>query len=353
MTVRERRFALVAVVGIVGLAAALAMLAPAPRTAQTAPTAGAPDEKHWMAVAPGRIEPRSGEIKVAAPVAGVIADVLVKANDIVFAGEPLIRLSDDEAQARLATAKAQAAMRKRARDDESAPFLASARRRAEDAVADAENAVMEAQTAADRAAVARRAGRGRPDAAFDAAFDAASATLSRARDRLQQERAELHRIEADARTPLPNQAEGQLNVARGELRAAAVAIDKLTIRAPLAGAVLQVNAKAGELASSTQPLLLLGDVSVLRVRVELDQRNVGQLRIGQPARIRSEAFRDREFSGTVAFIAPLVEPARIGSRGQNNLNDVDVVEVLVDLTEPSPLLVGMKVDAYFPPDATQ
>ena len=133
------------------------------------------------------------------------------------------------------------------------------------------------------------------------------------------------------------------------------AIDKMTIRAPLIGTVLQVNAKAGELASpsGSQPLVLLGDVSALRVRAELDERDFGEIKIGQPALVRAAAFRGRDFAGKVSFIAPLVEPARINSRGQRNVTDVDVVEVLIDLAEPDALAVGMKVDVYFRYDNAQ
>ena len=116
------------------------------------------DEKRWQAVAPGRVEPSSGEIKIAAPVVAVIGEVLVKPNDRVFAGEPLVRLTDHEAQARRATAEAQVALRRRARNDEAASSRAAARRRAEDAAADADKAVAEAQTAVDKAAIDRRAG---------------------------------------------------------------------------------------------------------------------------------------------------------------------------------------------------
>ena len=65
----------------------------------------------WAAVAPGRVEPRSREIKIAAPLPARIAEVLVKANDEVFAGELLVRLDDEEALARLAAADAQVAVR--------------------------------------------------------------------------------------------------------------------------------------------------------------------------------------------------------------------------------------------------
>jgi HlyD family secretion protein len=348
-------------------AVVFALVALAARTgAQDAPHAARPeaaDDKRWQTVAPGRVEPASGEIKIAAPVMGVIAQVLVKVNDKVFAGEPLIRLIDNEAQARLAAAEAQVAFRLRARNEETAPVRsparrtteaavadtdkAAARRRAEDGVADADKAVTAAQAALDKALVDRRAGR-----ASDADREAARTALSRAQDRLQQQKAELRRIEADPSTPLPNFAEGQVNVARAESAVAAAAIAKLTIRAPIAGTVLQVNAKPGELAapSNAQPLLVIGDVSALRVRAELDERDFGQIKIGQPVLVRAAAFRGREFAGKVAFIAPLVEQGRINARGQRNVTDVDVVEVLIDLAQADPLAVGMKVDVYFQPE---
>ncbi len=352
MVTRNRKISLLAAVCLIGLGTALATLMPSIRAeeAARAPAADALDDKRWQAVAPGRVEPRSGEIRIASPVVGRIDEVLVKANDKVFAGELLVRLDDDEARARLATAEAQVALRKRVRNDQSASSRATERRKAEDAVAEAARAVFDAQAAADKAAAARRAGGG-----SDAALDAARSTLSKAQDRAKQEKADLRRKEADTGTPLPSQAEGQLNVARTELMVAEAAIDNMAIRTPIAATVLQVNARPGELAtpSAAQPLVLLGDISALRVRAELDERDYGEIKIGQQVLVRAEAFRGREFAGKVSSIAPIVEPGRISARGQRNLTDVNVVEVLVDLADPGPLAVGMKVDVYFRYDSPQ
>jgi HlyD family secretion protein len=337
-----------ALVGLAVVGIACALVAPgsalhAQDAARSAIRAESSDEKNWQAVAPGRIEPVSGEIKIASPLVGLIGEVLVKAGDKVSAGEPLVRLADREAQARIAAAEAQIALRRRARNDQAPSSRAGDRRKAEDAVADGEKAVVQARSALDRAALERRA-----DRASDADLEAARVALSRAQDRLKQLRADLRKLEADTATPLPTQTEGQLNIARTELWAAEAAIEKLTVRAPIAGTVLQVNAKPGELAapSVAQPLVLLGDISALRVRAELDERDFGEIKIGQAVSVRPDAFRGREFAGKVTFIAPLVEPSR-NSRGQRNQTDVDVVEVLVELAEPGPLAVGMKVDVYF------
>ena len=310
------------------------------RSAATEPS----DEKGWLAVAPGRVEPSSGTIRVAVPVMGVISEVPVKANDTVFAGEPLIHLDDHETRARLAAAAAQVAMRRRARNRESAS--SEARRRAEDAVADAETAVSEMQSFVDKAAAERRAGRG-----SDADVETARSGLARAQDRLKQQSAELRAIEADA--PLPTIAEGQLNIARSELSVARHTLEKMTIRAPIGGTILQVNARPGELASpsTTPPLVLLGDISALRVRAEVDERDMEKIKLGQSVLVRPAGFRGFEIAGTVSFIAPLVEAGRDTAPGQRNMTDVDVVEVLVALAEPGPLAVGMKVDVYFRQDS--
>jgi len=329
----------VAVLGAVAIVAVAAQMRAQerPRAAET------PDERGWQAVAPARVEPWSGEIKIASAVVGRIGDVLVGVNDKVFAGEPLIRLEDDEARARIATAEAQIALRKRARNDQSTSSRAAERRRAEDWVGDAERGVFDAQTALDQAAGAKRAGR-----ATDADLTAARAALSREQDRLKQRRSELRGLEDDKTTPLPTQSEGALNVARAELLLAQAELEKLTIRAPVAGTVLQVNAKPGELATpSAQPLLLIGDISALRVRAELDERDFGEIKLGQPVLVRAPAFRGREFSGKVSSIAPIVDAGRINARDQRGLSDVRVVEVLVDLSETGPLAVGMKVDVFF------
>jgi HlyD family secretion protein len=340
---------------IAGVAAALlvgavvAFLIAAPFQAEEASTA-APSgaaAKRWTAVAPGRVEPLSRDIKIAAPVMGRIAEVLARPNDKVFAGELLVRLDDSEALARLAGAEAQVALRKRARNDASMPKGSAERRKAEDAVADAERAVAEARAGLARAGAARRAGR-----SSQAGADSARVGLSLAQDRLREQQDALRKIKAASGTALPSRLEGELNVARAELTLAEAELEKTRIRAPIAGTVLQVHAKVGELAapSSDPPLVLLGDLSALRVRAELDEKDLVKVRVGQRVVVRAEAFRDREFAGKVAAIDQVVGPGRISARGPRKLSDVDVMEVVVDLTDSGPLVPGMQADVYFSVD---
>src|SRR3954469_10705606 len=179
MSMSKRYIAVASGLGLLTLAAAAAVITqglyggPPPTTAASAQQS----EKPWLAVAPGRVEPPSGIIKVAAPAIGIVSKVLVKVNDTVFAGEPLILLNDDEIQARYAAAEAQAGMRRRLRDEQAVTGKALERRRAEDAVAEQETSVFDAQVAVDKAAVQWRASGGPVDA-----LTSARAALVRAQD---------------------------------------------------------------------------------------------------------------------------------------------------------------------------
>jgi HlyD family secretion protein len=340
----KRRTALVAVVGLIvaaGVFMAVATTGPF-KPAVRGMSDDSPEDKPWQAVAPGRVEPCSGQIKVATAVTGVVDKVLVKANDKVFAGEALIHLSDDELRARLAAAEAQVAVRERARDERSATGRAYTRRKAQDAVTDAERALYDARSAVDRAAAGLRANGGP-----DADLTAARLALTRAQNELSTRQEELRRIDDDA--PLPTAPEGQLSIARAEYTVARSALDKMTIRAPIDGTVLQVNVRAGELATpaSPQPPLLLADLSALCVRAEVDERDLGSIKIRQAVSVRAAAYPGREFEGSVSSIAPLVEPGRLAPPGARNQTDVDAVQVVVGLTGSGQLSVGMKADVYF------
>ena len=335
------------VFGLAAVGAAVWAIAPdrlagASMIAANAQTGDKPQDRKWLAVAPGRIEPPSGLIKIAAPTVGVVKKVLVKVNDTVFAGEPLILLNDDEIRSRYLAAEAQAGMRKRLRDEQPASGKAAERRRAEDALADADTAAFNAQAAVDAAALKWRSGGGSADA-----LTAARSALARAQEEAEKRRDQLRAL-ADA--PLPTPLEAQVASARGDLAFARVNLEKLVIRAPIDGTIMQININPGELATpqALQPLLMIANLTTLNVRAELDERDVTDVKVGQPATVRAAAFPDRDFAGTVTAIAPLVERSRLGtSAQQGNRSDVDAVEVMLRLTQPGPLTTGMKVDVYF------
>jgi HlyD family secretion protein len=233
-------------------------------------------------------------------------------------------------------------MRKRLRDEQAVTGKANDRRKAEDAVADTETAVFDDQAAVDKAAIEWRSSSGSATTLTNA-----RAALARAQDDLAKRQTTLRTVTADAPLPTPNEA--QTTSARGDLAFARVNLEKLKIRAPIDGTVLQVNINPGELAtpSALQPPLLIANLATLTVRAELDERDVMQVKVGQAASVRADSFPGQEFAGTVSSIAPMVEPARLGSRSPTNRTDIDAVDVVIRLAQPGPLTAGMRVDVYF------
>ncbi|MGA7115750.1 MAG: efflux RND transporter periplasmic adaptor subunit [Hyphomicrobium sp.] len=302
----------------------------------------------WAASATGRVEPKEGEIRLVSQAPGEILEVIAKTGDKVQSGDLLVRLDDSDAQAKLTAALAEEAVRVLERDEELAKGPALDRRNAEDAVSNAERAVYAAQTSLDDIARKVRGGTSTADE-----LNSARKKLSEAQAKLTEERAALAKVSARADMPLPSRLESSLTLARSDVTQVLNAIERTRLRAPADGTVLNVWAKQGEVAvtSPEAPLALFGDLGSLRVRTEVEERDVTKIRVGQKAVVKADAFGAQEFTGVVTSIAPALGAQRITSRGPRRPNDVEVLEVMVALDGQPPLLTGMRVDVFFKSDA--
>ena len=137
--------------------------------------------------------------------------------------------------------------------------------------------------------------------------------------------------------PAPTRLEAALTAGRAELSLAEAALERTRIRAPSTGTVLQINAKVGETAapSPENVLVVVGDTASLRVRAELEERDIGKVRVGQTAVVRSDAFPGKDFEGKVSSLAQALGPSRLGQRGPRRPTDIDVLEVIIDLDRPA------------------
>jgi HlyD family secretion protein len=298
----------------------------------------------WTAAAPGRVEPQSGEFHVGSSIIGRIAEVLVRPDDRVATGDLLVRLDDSELLARVAATAAEVTASRHERDRQSSNGDAKKRRKAEDAVWEAEQRLAGARDALDRSGAGRPTGQAGED---DVA--AARSTVMDTAGQVGRERDALAAINQDPDTPQPTAPDLALAVARAQLAVAQAALEHTRIRAPVAGTVLQVTAKAGETAAlaADATLVVIGDLSGLRVRAEVDERDLGKVKVGQRVTIRADAFPDQTFDGRVSAVAPSLAPARLLARGQRRPSDAEVLEVVVDLDGPTPLLSGLRVDVFF------
>ncbi len=298
----------------------------------------------WVAAAPGRIEPKTGLVRIGAQLLGRIAEVNVKLNDKVEDGELLIRLDDDEARARLQAAETEAASRKRERDAQPLDKARDDLRTAEDNVFSSERALTNARFGLEFELQAERQGNGSADRVADARVD-----LAKSKSKLQKARAAYATAQSKADVPAPNRLESALQAARSDVAVAEALLEKTRIRAPVAGTVLQLPAKAGEMVSPSpeQSLVVLGDMSVVRLKAEVDEMDVSKIKVGDKVTVKSNAYPGKEFDGTVAELAPTLTSPQFSLRGARRPTDVEVLEVTVDLQGNPPLLPGMRADAFF------
>jgi HlyD family secretion protein len=310
-------------------------------------SAAAKTDLPWVAAAPGRVEPGSGEFRLGAAVLGTVADVPVKVNDKVEQGELLIRLDDEEARARLASAEAQEGLSKRERDGQPSTSGREDVTKGEDGVYSAEREVTGARFELDAAIAARRKGE-----ATDQQLADARRRLAKAQERVERERLAYAKAQAKSNLPAPNRFESALTAARANVALAATQLDKTRIRAPRAGTVLELNAKEGEIVSPSpdQPLVVVGDMSVVRVKAEVDDGDVAKIKVGQKAFVRSINYPGKDFEGRVTTLAPAMATPRISPRGPRRASDIEVLDMTIELDGSVPLLPGMRVDAFVRPD---
>ena len=293
--------------------------------------------------APGRIEPGSGEFHLGAGILGQVAEVPVRVNDVVEEGELLIRLDDEEARADLASAEAHEGLSRRERDAQRPTVGREDVTKKEDEVYSAERELIGARFELDAALAAKHKGElSNPQLA------AARKRLADAQERVERERLGYAQTQAKSNLPTPNQFESALTAARAGVALAGTLLDKTRIRAPIGGTVFEVDARRGEIVSPEQPLVVMGDMSVVRVKAEIDDGDVPKIKIGQKAFVRSINYPNKDFEGTVTSLAPSLGSPRIIPRGPIRLSDIEVREITIEIKDPEQKLKpGMRVDALF------
>jgi len=245
-------------------------------------------------VATGKIEPLS-KVEVKSKASGIVKQVLVDYGDWVKQGQILAELDKEELRARVREARAnhlaaqasqqafQAAYERNQVEAKGPdlPFLKSSMARAgqlheeglisvallEDAEKAYQLALNQQMAALGNVAVTR-------------------AEVARARAQVAQAQAALERAEENLRNS--------------------------TIVSPMDGLVLSRDIEVGDAVSSILVLgsqatliMTLGDVSEVFVRGKVDEADIGQVYLQQPARITVESFPDKKFEGAVTKISPM------------------------------------------------
>ncbi len=121
-------------------------------------------------------------------------------------------------------------------------------------------------------------------------------------------------------------AQSVLTQARASLRAAQSRLDYASIAAPVAGTLIARNAERGDVVQPNATLMMLSPASPPQLVVQIDERNLGLLVLGQAALASADAYPTERFAARLAYINPSVDPQRAA------------VEVKLDVPEPPPTL---------------
>ncbi|HEU4404658.1 MAG TPA: efflux RND transporter periplasmic adaptor subunit [Polyangiaceae bacterium] len=290
----------------------------------------------------GVVEPADRETKVSAQVPGRVARVVVAEGEFVARGAPLVELERGfeeaalrAAEADLAAAEAELAKAQRGQRREEVEAAVgeaeAARARAAlsaDALARTERLAQKGAATADELERARR----------QAESDARSHDVSEARRRA---------AEGGSRREDVAAARARADAARARRDQAREALERLTVRSPIEGAVLQVKARAGEYeAPGGDPLVVVGDTRRLRVRMDVDERDVGRVKPGARARVMADAFPGAAFGGKVAEIGRRMGRKNVRTDDPVERIDTKILEVVIDLDEPAGLVPGLRVAAH-------
>jgi HlyD family secretion protein len=296
----------------------------------------------------GTVEPISEDIELGSEMSGKVKLVNVKQGDMIHKSETLAVLENDDFAAELASAIAgmrakEAALHKvidGALGPERSEALAS--ERAAQAVMNNAQANLE-----------------RRQELFDAGVISCE-ELQRflkeytvAKEQYQENAEHYSLINRSGREEDIAIAQAELALAKASVNDSQAKYEKTIIRSPIDGTVLRIYHRAGESISSSanaaDPILTVGDTSVLRVRVDIDETDVNKVRMGQKAYVTADAFGRQRFCGHVVRIGELLGPKTVTSDQPRERVDREFLEVLVELDPGAHLPIGLRVDSFLMP----
>lgn len=261
----------------------------------------------------GIVEPASEVIDIGSALSGLVTDVRVQPGDRVGKGEVLFTVDARAARAQLAQTDA---------------------------------AISEARAAINEARAAQETARQQLDL-YRQLSDPAAVS-----------RAEVIRAEGEeaAATSRLGLARARLAAAQAAAGAARTEIERLVVRAPIAGEIIAVNIRPGEFVATqgggnNQPFIQMGQTNPLHVRVDIDENEVGRVALGEPAVISPRGAAELHVTATFVRAEPQVVPKRSLTNSAAERVDVRVLQLIYALPASDAFRVGQQIDAFIPAKA--
>lgn len=293
-------------------------------------------------VAPGRVEPVSEEVSIGTELDGKLALVAVEEGQSVRRGQVIASLVNADFAARVRLAESAVSERLAELDRLRNGTRLQERRESDAYVAEARAVLQQAQAEKDRRRLLLDRG-----AISRTEFETAEREFNVAQARVEAMRQRASLASAPSREEDIRRAEAEVVSAEARVAEAKAQLAKTVIVAPINGVVLRKHKRTGESVSTQMsgPILVLGDTSRLRIRVDVDETDVARVALGQKVTVRAPAYGDKTFTGTVSRIGRILGKKNVTTGEPSERVDTKVLETLVDMDPGTDLPIGLRVDA--------
>lgn len=293
----------------------------------------------------GLVEANTENISIGTLVSGVVVEVNAAPGQRVTKGAVLFRLDDRDLQAQrkvmaaaLISAERKLEKLRHSPRPEDVPPLEAKVAEMRAALADADSQYRRAVELGDTRAISEEELTRR-----QYARDTARAQLAAAEANLAQLKAGAWQLDLDI-------AQADVEDARANLAAVETNIDRLVVRSPIDGTVLQRNVRVGEFAQAgalSTPLMIVGNVEPLHVRVDVDENDAWRL-AGHPDAI-GEVRGNHDLRAPLKFVRvePYVIPKKSLTGDTTERVDTRVLQILYRVDGPTiPVYPGQQMDVF-------
>lgn len=260
-------------------------------------------------VASGHIE-SPYRVEIASQITGTVVSVAVREGEVVTQGQPLILLRADELQNAAAQAQAveaQALARVRQVSELSLPQALEAER-------SAQASLLGTQQIYDRTSALLAKG-----FVTRAYFDEVTRNRDVARTQVAVAEAQIRSARAGGSGQAA--AAADLQQARASSAAAQSRLGYATITAPRGGVLISRSVERGAVVIPGATLMLLSPGGEMQVVLQIDERNLSRIAIGQAARVSADAYPQAHFAAKVAYINPGIDIARASATVKLTVTD--------------------------------
>jgi HlyD family secretion protein len=188
---------------------------------------------------------------------------------------------------------------------------------------------------------------------FHTLYKTATSRLEESKAWVQRAREQLSLRKEGFRSEQIEQARAQVAIDQEAVNQALQRLDYTQLKAPFNGVVLSKSAEPGEYLNPGSPVVTIGDLKHPWLRAYVSERDLGLVKLGQPAKVTTDTWPDKAFEGRIVFISSEAEfTPKAVQTFEERVKLVYRIKILLD--NPDGLLKpGMPADGHISVEDTR